>query len=491
MIDSRLSTTRSTSTILSTLSLLLFLSGCAESPKQSTGTTHDKAFIDYWPPPKDSHQLKLALKDNIDMQGVITTAGSEYISKNSAPATKDAACLAIARQRHVDIVGKVMCTEFAIAPSGINDYFGTPNNPLGHWHKLIPGGSSCGSAYAVATKKADVAFGTDTAGSVRVPAACCGVVGLKTTFGLVSLDGLFPVEPKHLDTLGPLARDIDGAVQGMDLLENGFAARYAATVAAHPAAAAIKVGRLRLQGTDPNIDQSVDDALTRAGFQVIPLGDDFRKKWEQAHHDGTAVAAAGAWMSDGKYAGKLGVTARTKSILAVGLVAYNTQYRSALSRRAAWQNTLHDTFTKVDFIALPTLQTPPPPLPLSLKVDLLKAQAQIANVENSLAVDLTNPLEAITAIPATGLRLLGVDVLEADMANLQNTVAVNFAGNPALAVPIPLHHTSVPVTSLQLVGPPLSEAELLNAGRLVEAAVNGKKKRRNEGRHEINSRLMP
>ena len=93
--------------------------------------------------------------------------------------------------------------------------------------KLLPGGSSCGSAVAVASGKADVAFGTDTAGSIRVPAAWCGVVGLKTTFGLVPLEGVFPIEPKHLDTVGPLARDIAGTVQGMDLLQNGFAARYA------------------------------------------------------------------------------------------------------------------------------------------------------------------------------------------------------------------------------------------------------------------------
>ena len=70
----------------------------------------------------------------------------------------------------------------------------------------------------------------------------------------------------------------------------------------------------------------------------------------------------------------------------------------------------------------------------------------------------------------TSLQLLGIDLLEAQMLNLQNTVAVNFAGNPALALPIPLHHASVPVTSLQLIGPPRSEAELLAAGRLIEAA---------------------
>ena len=139
---------------------------------------------------------------------------------------------------------------------GINDFFGTPRNPLSKKSKLIPGGSSSGSAVAVANGLADIAFGTDTAGSIRVPAACCGIVGLKTTFGLVSLQGVFPIEPKHLDTVGPMAKDVDHVVQGMDLLQNGFAARYRAAVAAKPSAKKIRIGRLYLSGTDPQNRQS-------------------------------------------------------------------------------------------------------------------------------------------------------------------------------------------------------------------------------------------
>ena len=97
----------------------------------------------------------------------------------------------------------------------------------------------------------------------------------------------------------------------------------------------------------------------------------------------------------------------------------------------AWQETLRTAFEKVDFIALPTMQSTPPVIPPALEIG----------------------------------------ILEARMLILQNTVAVNFAGNPALAVPVPLRHASVPVTSLQLIGPPRHEAELLNAGRLVESAV--------------------
>jgi amidase len=445
--------------------MTLVLSGCSTLRNGSS----NPIFIAYWPPPKNDQRLRLALKDNIDVRGVVTTAGSEYLSKNRPPAAHDARCLAIARQRNVRIVGKANLSEFAIAPSGINDYFGTPKNPYNGWRKLIPGGSSSGSAEAVAEGLADVAFGTDTAGSVRVPAACSGIVGLKTTFGLVSLEGVFPVEPEHLDTVGPMAKDVAHVVQGMDLLQDGFAARYEAAVAAKPSGTTIKIGRLTLSGTDRRIDRAVDEALARAQFQVVALDDAFKAKWEQAQRDGSAVAAAGAWISDRKYGDKLGVSPRTRSILLVGAVNYSTTYRQALARRAQWQRTLRDVFKKVDFIALPTLQTLPPKIPPSLKLDLLKAQAGVSNLQNTAANIAENPAGAILNIPITGLQLLGIDVLEAQLLNVQNTAAVNFAGNPALAIPIPVHHGSKPVTSLQLVGPRLSEAELLNAGRLIES----------------------
>ena len=227
----------------------------------------------HWPAKPGGNELRLAVKDNIDIEGVVTTAGSEYFAKNRGPAKKDAPCLAIARQRNVHIVGKANMTEFAVSPSGLNDYFGTPRNPFNFLRALIPGGSSCGSAVAVASGMADVAFGTDTAGSIRVPAACCGIVGLKTTHGLISIEGVFPIEAAHLDTVGPMGKDIARTAQGMDLLQNGFAAKYTEAQAAEPLASNIRVGRLYLKGTEPKVDAAIDKALAKAGFQVVPLDD--------------------------------------------------------------------------------------------------------------------------------------------------------------------------------------------------------------------------
>ena len=412
------------------LALSLFSGGCVNLLTHAP--TRDRAFIVYWPPPKDAQGLRLAVKDLIDVKGVKTTAGSEYLAKFGQPAQADAACLAIARERNVVIVGKTNLSEFAVAPSGFNQFYGIPKNRLSRKVKLIPGGSSSGSAVAVQSGLADVAFGTDTAGSVRVPAACCGVVGLKTTFGLVPLEGVVPVEPKYLDTVGPIARDIDHLVQGMDLLEKGFSEQYQKAVSGKPQGRQIRVGRLYLPGTDRRIDQAIDGALAAAQFQVIRLSDHFRAAWEQARRDGNSLAAAGAWLSDGKYFGKPGVSAKTEAIIALGEYEYNTNYKAALKRRAVWQSELNKVFSTVDFIAVPTLLTLTPSSP---------------------------PLGSTA-------------VFEAQMLSIQNTTPVNLAGNPALAVPVPVEDRAVPEASLQLIGPAFSEARLLNAGRLVELNVN-------------------
>ena len=423
--------------MLGVLVLASSFNGCALLPSFRSEPPGKHAFIAYWPPAGKSDRLKLAVKDNIDMRGVVTTAGSEYLAKHSPPAKKDAECLAIARQQKVEFVGKTNLSEFAVSPSGINEYFGTPKSPLARHKKLIPGGSSCGSAVSVAVGLADVSFGTDTAGSVRVPAACCGIVGLKTTHGLVSVRGIYPIEAAHLDTVGPLGRDIAHTVKGMELLQSDFAGRYAAATAAKPNAGQIRIGRLRIPGTDETIDRAIDRTLAAAGFQVVPLGDDIAKAWEEATKEGNIVAASGAWLSDKKYSNLPGIATRTKAAILVGSIANRRGYQEALEKRPQWQRTLKKVFKKVDLIALPTLKTTPPIFPPDLKVGLIEA------------------------------RILGI----------QNTVAVNYAGNPALAVPVRLRHGSVHLTSLQFVGPNRSEAELLNAGRLVEETVQKKKKK--------------
>ena len=188
---------------------------------------------------------------------------------------------------------------------------------------------------AVANGIADVAFGTDTAGSIRVPAACCGIVGLKTTFGLISTKGVFPIEAKHLDTVGPMGKDVAHVVQGMDLLQNGFAARYQTAVAAKPSAKKIRIGRLYLSGTDPEIDEAVDEALAQGQFQVITLDQGFKAKWDQAKKDGNTVAAAGAWISDREYLCKAGSASQNDGSDRLGQSLISCPVPAALSKASA------------------------------------------------------------------------------------------------------------------------------------------------------------
>jgi Asp-tRNA(Asn)/Glu-tRNA(Gln) amidotransferase A subunit family amidase len=283
---------------------------------------------------------------------------------------------------------------------------------------------------AIESNLADVAFGTDSGGSIRVPAACCGIYGLKTTFGLISTKGVFPVAPKHLDTVGPMAGDIPHLVQGMDLLQEGFAGRYQAAVAATPFARRIRIGRFYVGGTSAAIDKTIDDALVAKGFKVVKLNKSFKPKWQQAEKDGKTVVLAGSWINNGRYINEKGVSPITKLVLLQAETEYNTKYKDALKRKARWQRDLNRVFQEVDFIALPTMQSLPPKLPF-FRTDVL---------------------------------------FEWMVFNMQNTLAVNFAGNPAIAIPIamPPEGKKTPVTSLQLIGPRLSEAGLVNAARLLK-----------------------
>lgn len=409
---------------ITALALVASLAACANDPDGRT--RRNKAFISYKSAPKEEG-LRLAVKDLIDMKGVVTTAGSEYLAKNGQPAKRDAECLAIARERGVNIVGKTNLTEFAITVSGRNGYFGTPVNRLDGEHKFIPGGSSSGSAVAVATGAADVAFGTDTGGSIRVPAACCGVYGLKTTYGLVSTKGVFPISAKHLDTVGPMAADLPHLVQGMDLLERGFKGKYDAAVARKPSAKQIRIGRLYVPGADPEINRAIDDRLREKGFKVIKLDDNFVEKWKQADADGEVIATADAYKNDSKYTDNLQVDSNTRAVILKGAIDNAVAYDAAVKRKAAWKRDLARVFQRVDFIATPTLQILPPRKPFWRSSSFF----------------------------------------ELFLFNSQNTVGVNFAGNPAVAMPIEMPDSNVP-TSLQLVGKPRSEADLLNAVRLLQ-----------------------
>ena len=149
------------------------------------------------------HGIPIALKDLIDTAGIRTTAGSALF-KDRIP-TEDATVVRWLKDVGAVLLGKLNLHEFAFGGSGVVSYYGAARNP---WSReRITGGSSSGAAAAVAAGMCFAALGTDTAGSIRLPAACCGVAGLKPTYGLVSARGVIPLSWSY-DHVGPLARTV-------------------------------------------------------------------------------------------------------------------------------------------------------------------------------------------------------------------------------------------------------------------------------------------
>jgi aspartyl-tRNA(Asn)/glutamyl-tRNA(Gln) amidotransferase subunit A len=210
------------------------------------------------------HGVPYAAKDLFDVRGVATTAGTRLLNGNVA--REDAAAVRRLAGAGMILIGKTYTVQFAFGGVGVNHDQGTPHNP---WHAThhVPGGSSSGSAVAVAAGLVPVALGSDTGGSVRLPASLCGTVGLKTTVGRVSRAGVYPLS-WTLDSVGPLARTVEDAalvyqaLQGPDTRDETTAG-----VASHDALARLQGGvrglRLALPETlffddlDPEVERAV------------------------------------------------------------------------------------------------------------------------------------------------------------------------------------------------------------------------------------------
>jgi amidase len=358
---------------------------------------------------------RVAVKDLIDMAGLPTTAGSRAVAATARPAARDAACLAGLRtaigEGTARFAGKVNLHELAYGISGVNAAFGTPVNPVDP--RRVPGGSSSGSAAAVASGEADIAYGTDTGGSIRIPAACCGIAGLKTTWGRVPLDGVRPLAP-GLDTVGPMARDVAGLAAGMALLEPGF------TVARE---APKTVGRLAIDA-DPVIGDAVDGALRAAGFDVRPVT---VPDLAEVISASMTILDAQAWQANKDLVaatpGLIGDDVRERLLRAAEVT--RTRLAAAEAVVEAWRVTLGGLWRQVELLAAPTLLGFPP---------LLE--------------------DADTMFKIRGV-----------------TSPVNVAGLPAVALPVPV---AGPLpASLQLIGSEGGEERLLAAAALVEQAVRG------------------
>ncbi|WP_280832723.1 amidase [Mycolicibacterium frederiksbergense] len=217
--------------------------------------------------------IPIAVKDNIDTKGIRTTIGSSFF-QHDVPA-RDARVVEMLRAAGAVIVGKTATHEFACGVTTNNPHYGPTCNPVDP--ARISGGSSGGSAAAVAAGLAAASIGTDTAGSIRIPAALCGCVGFKPTYGSVSTAGVFPLSPS-LDHVGPLTVDVADAAIMLDAIggtgDNGPSTVVSDLRGPLPR---IRIGiapHLFTTGSDPDVKRSFDMAVATAaniGFDIVEL----------------------------------------------------------------------------------------------------------------------------------------------------------------------------------------------------------------------------
>ncbi|MGZ4854025.1 MAG: amidase [Candidatus Angelobacter sp.] len=230
------------------------------------------------------HGIPLAVKDLIETAGVKTTAASAVL-KDDVPAA-DAEVIRRLKSAGAILLGKLNLHEFAYGGSGILGHFGPARNPWNTVH--VTGGSSSGSAAAVAACLCYGAIGTDTAGSIRLPAACCGITGIKPTYGLVSTRGVIPLS-WSLDHVGPMARTAADAAlmlqaiaayDPQDVCSQKFPpVYYPSAIEEGIAAVRLGVARNFWNGVDGEITSAVDAAVTAlgkitAGVQEVELSTD-------------------------------------------------------------------------------------------------------------------------------------------------------------------------------------------------------------------------
>jgi len=208
----------------------------------------------------------VSIKDLFDVAGEATTAGS-IVLRDAAPAARDATIVHRLRQAGAVILGKTNMVEFAFSGLGLNPHYGTPGNAVDPLR--IPGGSSSGAGVAVAEGTSEISIGSDTGGSVRIPAALNGVVGFKPTTGRVPLDGAFPLSPS-LDSIGPLAR----TVQDCALTDAIMAGEEPRRLEPYPLAGlrvGIPRGRLFTR-SEAMVEEAFEGALSRlsqAGARIV------------------------------------------------------------------------------------------------------------------------------------------------------------------------------------------------------------------------------
>ena len=390
------------------------------------------------------HGVPIGLKDLFETAGVVTTGGSKIL-RDSVP-TRDATVVTKLKAAGAIVLGKLNMHEFAYGPEGLNAHFGTARNPWDPAEHRIPGGSSSGSGVAVAAGLVPGALGSDTGGSIRIPAALCGITGLKPTYGRVSRAGVLPLA-WSMDHAGPMARTAADCAVMLRVLA-GYDPRDASTsvlpVPDYTAALSgqvkgLRVGVLRkffFESAAPEVRDALDAAvhtLTELGALVDPV--DLRSVGH--------VAAA------------------SYAIVASEALAYHAEWLR--TRAQDYQPDVRERLKMGVFVS---------------GVHYVRAQ-QVralvrAEVDEALATRdvLLGPATPVAATPLGQTEVkIGEATTDVRSALIRFTRPFNFSGHPACAVPCGWTTAGLPV-GMQFVGRPFDEATVLRAADAYQRATD-------------------
>jgi aspartyl-tRNA(Asn)/glutamyl-tRNA(Gln) amidotransferase subunit A len=391
------------------------------------------------------HGVPIGLKDLVDLQGRVTTGGSKVWLDRVSPVTATLAERLVAAG--MIVLGKTHTVEFAMGSFGTNTHLGTPRNPWDLAVHRTPGGSSSGSGVAVAAGLAPVAIGTDTGGSVRLPAAWCGTVGLKVTAGRISTYGILPLS-STLDTPGPLARSVEDAALIFRVL-NGPDPRDPQTLAWTPA------------DPMPTLRRGV------AGLTLAILPDA-----ERADVAADVLAA---------YDASIDTLARLGARIVRPALPHAFRDYAAATGRIIGAEGYRFVGQLVDDASLPLDPHVRPRIQLGRDVRAHEYLKTLAEREERRR-EFTAALEGTDALltPTTQTAAIPIDRVDQSGTAAHFTRAGNYLGLCGLAVPIGFTPGGLP-TSLQILCGPGEEALALRIGWAYEQATDWRARRPPEG----------
>jgi aspartyl-tRNA(Asn)/glutamyl-tRNA(Gln) amidotransferase subunit A len=389
------------------------------------------------------HGIPYGVKDIFDVGGLPTTAGSRTLGENIAVA--DSTVTRQLREAGMIVLGKTITVEFAKGIAGINHIQGTPHNP---WHAEphIPGGSSAGSAVAVAAGMAPMALGSDTGGSVRAPAGLCGIVGLKTTVGRVSRHGVFPLS-WTLDSVGPLTRSVeDAALVYLAMLGEDLNDDSTIGIGTHDVLPNLKAGAKGLRVGLPqdvffdDLDPDVERAMADCAVTFAELG---------AHVEKIAYPEAGFAQS---------IRGSISSVEACVIHGERLKMRVDEMDPVVGPRMLLD------------LKRPATEYAAARRQMLALRRSQLANSLRDIDILLT-PTIPEPALPVADFEENLERYVELSGRFSKNTATGNVLGLCGLSLPCGFSAKGLPI-SLMIYGKPFAEETVLRAGYAYEQATD-------------------